>query len=815
MNKYKSLFVLLLAIVIAIPTFGQIKKAKKQMDLFNYSQAVSILKKTISKNDPNTNKEATLLIAECYRKQNDMLNAKAWYGRALENGNTDPMNFYYYGQTLRATGEYQKAKTIFLHYDSISSGDKLGKIYASFCDSAMAWQSNPPAYEVKNASALNSKQSDFGPAFYDNGIIYASDRVLSKLDGKKYGWTGNDFLHLFYADPIYLDDYYNDFNAPKPAPGLLNQEYHDGPATFNKTYTEIFLNRTFVHKDKGKKDNKNIRTHLLKIFTAMRKDGKWEHLTPFFLNNEEYSVGHPSLSPDGNTLYFVSDMKGGYGGTDIYYCTREGGKWSNPTNLGDVINTFGNEMFPFIADSGNLYFASDGHAGFGGLDIFVSRMVDGKWTTPKNLGLPINSSYDDFSLAVYKNTGKGLFCSNRLNGQGADDIYCFNRIPVQKPKPPAENLPPASVVANLPPRSVSAFPQSDLVSGCVKDKTTLNPIPGATVFLLNDESRKVIIYKANSDGCFKIPVKKGTPYLIKAMQNNYSADCLPFSFALAQTRPDLSIPRDLLLDKLGLNRKFEIENIYYDLDKYYIRKDAEPALNKLVSVMKENPVSLELNSYCDCRASVEYNIVLSKHRAESAVRYIVLAGINRSRITSSWFGKSHLTNNCDCSEGNFCPEDQHQTNRRTEFKLSLPGMKLTGTPVDLSRYREGDTLDLQLLPPDFFKNCDHQMLSGSLTELRKPSTLLSQEQNSNVLYTVQVGAFSHSDPSFNNLSNVMKCKGSDGILRCFVGKYSSKAEAIWYRDHLRSSEFTDAFVTVMDDKHQPSNSDQGIYLSKK
>jgi outer membrane protein OmpA-like peptidoglycan-associated protein len=310
-------------------------------------------------------------------------------------------------------------------------------------------------------------------------------------------------------------------------------------------------------------------------------------------------------------------------------------------------------------------------------------------------------------------------------------------------------------------------------------------------------------------------VKKDTPYLLKAMQNDYTADCLPFSFDVAQTRNDLSIPRDLLLDKLAVNRKFELENIYYDFDKWNIRKDAEPALNKLVRIMKENLIFIELGSHTDCRGSYEYNIRLSQHRAESAVQYIVFAGINRSRITSRWYGKLRLTNNCNCSEGIHCTEAQHQANRRTEFKVSLPVVNLTGNPFDLSKYREGDTLDLQLLPPDFFKDCDHRMLSGSLTEPLNSSTLLSQEQNSNLLYTVQVGAFSHSKPCFNNLSDVMSCKGSDGILRCFVGKFSSKAEAIWYRDHLKSGEFTDAFVTVMDDKHQPSDSNQGVYLSKK
>jgi outer membrane protein OmpA-like peptidoglycan-associated protein/tetratricopeptide (TPR) repeat protein len=689
MNKLTPFFVLLLVIFIVVPSFGQLKDAKAQMNLFNYSEAVSILQKVIHKNDPKTINEAIQLLAECYRKQNDMMNAKAWYGKALVTGNTEPMNFYYYGQALRAVGDYQKAKIIFLHYDSIASNSNLGKIYAAFCDSAMRWKSNPPAFEVKNASALNSKQSDFGPAFYDNGIIFASDRVVSKIEDKTYGWTGNSFLHLFCADPSYPDDYYNDFKTPVLAPGLLNQEYHDGPAIFNKDYTEIFLNRTFVHKDKEKKDNKKIKTHLLKIFYATRKNGKWGKLKPFFLNSTEYSVGHPALSPDGKTLYFVSDMKGGSGGTDIYYCTREGEKWSNPANLGPVINTFGNEMFPFVADNGDLYFASDGHPGFGGLDIFVSRMVDGKWTTPKNLGLPINSSYDDFSYAEYKNTGTGLFCSNRPEGKGSDDIYCFKRIPVEVPTPPFATKPP------------------DMVSGCVKDKTTKEPIPGATVFLLNNESGKVLVIKANSNGCFKTPVNKGTHYLIKAMENGYIADCLPFSFDPGQPQTDLSIPRDLLLDKLAVNRKFKLENIYYDFDKWNIRKDAEPSLNNLVTIMKENSINVELGSHTDSRGSDEYNNRLSQHRAESAVQYIISSGIDPSRITAHGYGKTQLVNRC--STGVPCSEAEHQANRRTEFKVISSYEDKTNDTFNPEKFHEGETLDTRFLPDGFFSTCSQDV----------------------------------------------------------------------------------------------------------
>lgn len=685
MNKPLTLFILVLATGMCIQASGQIQKAKKKMDLYNYSEAISILKKTIQKDKPGTKNEATLLIAECYRKQNDMVNAKTWYEKAVKNGKTDPMTWYYYGQTLRTTGEYQKARKMFLHYDSLSPKDNRGKVYAAFCDSAMAWQKNIPAFQIKNAAALNSQQSEFGPAFYEKGIAFATDRKVSRLEDKKYGWTGNGFLHLWCAVPSSPDDYYNDFNPPKPAPGLLNQEYHDGPATFNKDFTEVFLNRTIVHKDKAKKNNKSIRTHLLKIFYAKRKNGNWENPVPFFLNSDEYSVGHPALSPDGNTLYFVSDMTGGFGGTDIYYCTREDGKWSDPKNLGPEINTFGNEMFPFVNDNGDLCFASDGLPGFGGLDIFITRKVDGKWTQPENLGMPINSSWDDFSLAEYKNTGKGLFCSNRPDGKGADDLYSFNRIPVEKPKP------------------VPVAPPPDMVSGCVKDKITSLPVPEAKVFLLEKETGKVLILLADAKGCFKTQVKKGSSYLVKAMQNGYIADCLSFSFEVGLTRNDLSIPRDLLLDKLTVNRKFKLDNIYYDFDKWNIRKDAEPSLNSLVTIMKENPITVELGSHTDSRGSDEYNARLSQHRAESAVQYIVSRGIEPSRITAHGYGESQLVNKC--SNGVACTEAEHQANRRTEFKVLSSNVEKATTTFNLEKYKEGDTLERNSFPDDFFSNC--------------------------------------------------------------------------------------------------------------
>jgi outer membrane protein OmpA-like peptidoglycan-associated protein len=379
--------------------------------------------------------------------------------------------------------------------------------------------------------------------------------------------------------------------------------------------------------------------------------------------------------------------------------------------------------------------------------------------------------------------------------------------PAEKPKQEVKPEPKVAPGGNIAPKI--------MVSGCIKDGTTHEAIPSATVFFLDENIGKVTVHKANATGCFISQLIAGKSYKVKAMQTGYSSDCVPFLSDTLGNYTKAVISNDLLLEQIGAIHSYRVDNIYYDFDRYFIRPDAEPALNKLVKIMNENPVTVELGAHADCRGSAAYNMILTEKRAASAVHYIVQKGIHRSRIVSKWYGKSQLTNNCNCAEGVHCTEAQHQANRRTEFKISLPALNITEVPVDLNRYREGDTLDLRMLPADFFKNCNHRMLSGPLAELLNSSSLLPPEQNPNLLYTVQIGAFSYLKPHFNNLNDVMSCKGSDGILRCFVGKFSSKVEAIWYRDHLRSGEFKDAFVTVMDERHQPSTSDQVVYLSEK
>ena len=561
---------------------NDVKSAQKEMSLYNYSKAAEILLKVEASGKAQNKCEATWLLADCYRMMNDQANAGICYEKAF--GMADQCgdasrpaagDYFNFAQALRSGGEYIRAKKFFLRFDSMVSGQHRGALFATYCDSAISWQKADRVFETGNVKELNSPQSEFGTVFYKCGIVFASDRLSTAMPDRRYGWTGNNYLSLYFSEPADLAAFPGGYKVPSPMTDIPGQAWHDGPATFNADFTEVFINQTLLKPDKGKKEPGKVRTHLLKVVSSVLKDGKWSSAAPFFLNSDEYSVGHPALSADGTTLFFVSDMPGGYGETDIWYCKRDGSGWGKPVNMGPTINTPGKEMFPFIAPNGDLAFASDGLPGFGGLDLFISRNVAGKFGTPANMGWPVNSSCDDFSPAIAENDSSGFFSSNRPGGMGGDDIYRFRKIrhPEEKPVDSTVLIPPILVI---------------------------KPIP----------------------------------------------------------------------DTLQINKSYRLENIFYNFDKWDIRADAQPSLDKLVAIMKEYPVSVELGSHTDCRGSESYNQELSQKRAESAVNYIISRGISAERIIARGYGKSQLVNKCNCSGVNSCSEAEHQFNRRTEFRIT-------------------------------------------------------------------------------------------------------------------------------------------------
>ena len=650
-----------------------IYKAQKQMDKYNYAKAVDVLNKAVEKDKYKA--EAYPMLAECYRQQHEITKAKEAYAQAIAQPDAKPETYLYYGKALQSTGDYEKAREIFQVYSKKKPSDPRGAEYVAYCDSVLGpWKKTEPKFEAKTAGNINTTESDFGPVILNGELVFASDFIHNPAIAKKYGWTGRGYLDIMKSGPETPGDYWNGLKMPSEFDATLNQEYHDGPATFSADGNTIYFTRSFF----GKAKREGIyKTNELKIFYSTKTNGNWGEAKPFYLNSKDYSVGQPSLSADGQTLYFVSDMPGGQGGTDIWMCQREGDSWGKPINLGPTINTKENEMFPGINNNGTLYFSSEGHAGFGALDIFESKKINGNWATPVNMQRPINSSYDDFAIAFTPGSKTGFFSSNRTGGVGNDDIYVFKNI-----EPP------------LP-----AF-----ISGIVKDKASMQPLAGATVFLLNPETGKVKVVKTKADGTFSALIDKPASLTIKAMMPNFIADCTPVAVPEIKHGTTTNIPRELLLDKLEIQKTFNVNNIYYDFDKSNIREDAKPELDKLVQIMKENAINVELASHTDSRGPAAYNEKLAQRRAESAVKYIVGKGIENERIIAKSYGEQKLMNKC--SDGVKCTSAEHQANRRTEFTVTgYIAPAVLPDQFNPDQYKEGDNIDLKSLPEGFFGQC--------------------------------------------------------------------------------------------------------------
>lgn len=670
MKKYFFIFTASL-IFASMLNAQSLDKAQKQMDKYNYAKATVILKKAADQD--KTRNQALPMLAECYRLQRDITKASETYAKVITLPEVSPISYFYYAQALQSIGNYELAREMFLKYAEKNPSDPKGKLFATHCDSILgSWKDYKPEYEVKLVNNINTSESDFGPAIYDGELVFASDFSETQGEGKSYGWTGRGYLNIMRARPLTAGDFWGSNGASSEFAGEFNQEYHDGPAAFSIDGNSIYFTRSFF----GKAKREGIfKTNQLKIYYSTQSNGVWGEVKPFEHNSVEYSVGHPALSPDGQTLYFVSDMPGGSGGTDIWMCKRDGDNWSKPSNMGSTINTSLNEMFPSINEDNVLYFASEGHAGYGALDIFKTSENNGTWSTPINLQKPINSSYDDFAFAFAPGLKNGFFSSNRPGGKGSDDIYAFRE-----------------------------FVLPTFISGFVKDASTLLPIAGASVFLLNPSTGSVKILITDATGMYKTQVENPEKYTVKAMMVNFIADCTPFNLTKLIPGEVSVAPRDLLLSRLVINKTFRIDNIYYDFDKFKIRNDAKAELDKLVQILNENPIEVELGSHTDCRGSFEYNDKLSQKRADAAVKYIIKSGIDEKRITAKGYGERQLTNKCE--DGIECTPEEHQANRRTEFKVTGYSAPAVNTDqFDYGKYKEGMTIESKSLPKGFFPDC--------------------------------------------------------------------------------------------------------------
>lgn len=409
-----------IALMLVMFANASTKHADRLFDKWEYYKAAQLYEKESEK---NPTQYVYYRLGQCYQKMHRYNEAVVAYDKVNSMGTFNDASFYLnYGLVLKSNRRYTEAETAFATYTSMMPSDKAGEFYKSSCDTIIKDANYDLPIKVVTIGSLNSNASDLCPMLYKGGLVFISSRKVEGHGSKIYSWDGEYYLDILYAKQGNGD---TNFVSLTPLGGNLNKEYHNGPVTFSKNYDTVYFNR--VSKELKGKEKRTLNIERNKIYSAVYKDGAWTDLKPFPYNNDTFSVATPCLANNGSRIYFSSDMPGGYGGDDLYYCDKTpDGSWGRPVNMGPQINTFGDEKFPSIDSAGNLYFSSNGYKGFGGMDICVSKNVNGTFSQASVLKEPFNSAGDDYGITFIRNGKTGYFSSNRNGGKGDEDIYYFN-----------------------------------------------------------------------------------------------------------------------------------------------------------------------------------------------------------------------------------------------------------------------------------------------------------------------------------------------------------------------------------------------------
>ena len=573
--------------------------------------------------------------------------AGKWYGELFAmNETVEPEYYYRYSQCLKAMGDYTKADQMMTQFNAKSGNDERAKLYAANKNYLEQIKANSGRFSVEDAG-INSEYSDYGSAMNGNQLVFATAREVIGYSQKKMKWTDAAFTNLFGAE-LKPD---GKLGVPSVLNKNLNSKFNESTPVYTKDGQTMYFTRNNYLNGKRAADDK--KTTLLKLYKASKNGDLWDDVIELPFNSDQYNVAHPALSPDNKTLYFASDMPGTMGQADLWKASiNADGSYGAPQNLGKDINTQGRETFPFITDNNEMYYATDGRPGLGGLDIFMTQLTtDGKVGESVNIGAPINGKTDDFGLLMDTKTRTGFFTSNREGGHGNDDIYKFT----ETKKPVCEQS----------------------LAGVVTDSKTGELLANAEVTLLDSKFQELDNVMSDNKANYKFKVVCGEIYYVRANKAEYNTSESKLTIAKVSGKTDLPIS---LEKKVVVVKKdddvavaLNIKMIYFDLDKSYIRPDAALELEKILSVMKENPtMTIDVRSHTDCRQTVAYNAALSQRRVVSTMAWLVKNGIAKNRLTGKGYGESQLTNNCPCEPTNesTCSEPEHQLNRRSEFIIT-------------------------------------------------------------------------------------------------------------------------------------------------
>lgn len=641
--------------LIALASCSPEKKAMKSFRLGKYESVIDYYKE-VARKQPN-NSRANYYIAESYRLSNRIKEAEPFYSKAGGKGvNPDSVKLYY-AKSLQANAKYDEARNVLETLESDTEDEKMKDRARKELDGLNYLDKlaqKKSYYKIKNLEALNTPFTEYAPVYSNNELYFTSSRSNARI----YEATGTPFTDLYKAETNGANVNVSTITA---LPGFINESnINEGCVTFTPDGKTMVFAKGNNGKRKGAID--------VDLYLSRFRNGQWSEPTPININQPDAWESTPAMSPDGRTLYFSSNRKGGFGGLDLYSAQMDGrGRFGKVKNLGAEINTAGAELFPYVSENGKLYFSSDGHPGYGMLDIFVVNRANGK-TVVDNLGQPVNSPADDFGIFLFK-ADRGFFTSNRDGGKGDDDIYTFiNEDP------------------NL--RVVNYYLQG--ITYLIRKDSTREILPNTKVSLLDQEGDVMQDFVTGNDGKFLFRVYENENYTLlgetdgfitKRQDYTTKGKSVPLE-TLKELVTNITFDTLLILDRKERNKIFVLENIYFGYDSADIRKDAARELDKLVVLLNDNSdLRIEMGSHTDSVASEAYNIELSQRRAESTVNYLIRKGIDPARLVAKGYGESKPIARNTNPDGTDNPVGR-QRNRRTEFKILEIGALINKTEED-------------------------------------------------------------------------------------------------------------------------------------